>query len=72
MTLSIRLRLAAACKSDTYTVKVGPYTHLVDKNTGKHRVIGKDAKKPQTITHDAEGWKIIDPLEYAIRQLEDK
>ena len=72
MTLSIRLRLAAACKSDTYTVKVGPYTHLVYKNTGRHVVIGKDAKKPQTITKDAEGWKIADPVECAISQVEGR
>jgi len=56
----------------TYTVKIGPYIVEVDPETGHHEVIHKEAKKEQAIYQDSEGWKITDPLEYAIRQLEDK
>ena len=59
----------------TYRVKVGPYWHEVDKATGKHWIVQKDAKVEQAFTYDKAGTLhvtrplCVDPVDYAISQL---
>ena len=44
-----------------YHVKVGPYWHQVDKQTGRHTVVGKDAKLPviHVLATDQDGTQHI-------------
>lgn len=55
MTIVDPLSEAMKSVNTTYTVRVGCFTHKVDRRTGRHEVVAKEALVPQTFYRDAGG-----------------